>query len=234
LAASQEETENISGEENNEFVITIVNNGGKHKFWNAQAVLMELEDLWREHIAFEAQVNTVEGAATGAAEEEAVQKEVPSNNEINETTAEADQQRNKRRRSLTELAEEPPEKREAVEVNTEKERSSLGRQENLETVEVDPLEPGRGEVHVESSDHIKKVHKKKKNFTCKRCSKGFRTNGGLKNHLKTHRCGITNSDEYFARKIDRKQHQSHHPKLDIHMPDVHQEVVLKNNFACQR
>jgi hypothetical protein len=86
---------------------------------------------------------------------------------------------------LTESTKEPPEKRKATEVSTEEERSPEETQENLENVEVDPIAPGED---AESSDHIEKVQKKKKNFTCKRCSTGFRTNGGLKNHLKSRMC----------------------------------------------
>jgi hypothetical protein len=147
-------------------------NSNNPTIWNSRAVLREFESLRKENEAIDVQKS---------AEEE----EASSNEENNETTAEADQQRSKRRRSLTESTKEPPEKRKATEVSTEEERSPEETQENLENVEVDPIAPGED---AESSDHIEKVQKKKKNFTCKRCSTGFRTNGGLKNHLKSRMC----------------------------------------------
>jgi hypothetical protein len=95
-------------------------NSNNPTIWNARAVLREFESLRKEHEAVEAKKSATEEAS--------------SYDKHKETTAEADQQRSKRRRSLTDSTEEPPEKRKAAEVSTE-------------NVEIDPIEPGEDGKH---------------------------------------------------------------------------------------
>jgi uncharacterized Zn-finger protein len=82
-----------------------------------------------------------------------------------------------------------------------------------------------------------RIHTKEKPFKCKECSKKFRTQGHIKEHMNRHKkfslflCEICSAK--FSRKNYLKRHETSHHKFNnyeiIHNPNFHCNENEKNN-----